>query len=484
MKYASQLITMSKGKSASAWDWYGKLGEIRYGVSRAARVGGYAELGVYKVSPSGEIGEQVTTGLAGEIADTLYSPYGGVRGLVERFLTLMAIPADSYLIESEDGDGYDFVSADELKFPDQTLMGNVQSGTGVNRITLPAQSGFGESPADERISPSKFIGRVWRPSSRFVDLPDSPMAALDTECELLHLLVLGIRAKLLSRLASNGIVYIPAEVNEVRSAAPSGEPGEFHNNKVLDDVIRAAVYSARNPNSPEAAIPIFMTGPGINAEQFRHFVLDQSLYETDMQLRAELRDTILVGLDVQPSQVKGSGETNHWGSWSDAEDELRIAVKPNLETMCWALTRLVLRKKMLEANRKPGEIEGLCVWYDLSRGSSHQNVAEDARQLSDRIMLSPGAAREASGFEERHAPTDIEYIRMVGIKAGDPYLATYGMPEQEKFDWEKIGSAKTGPNPDSPADDSTSQPGKGNPGSPDDSKSKTPARLRPVSGGN
>lgn len=484
MKYATQLISMSKGKSRTAWDWYSKLGQIRYAVSRSARVGGYAEIGVYKRTKSGEIGDQVTTGLAGEIAASFYSPYGGTRGLIERFLTLMAIPSDSYLIAADGGDGFDFVSADELKFPDATLAGNPNSGQAVTRITLPGGSGYGEGLDEERVSAANFIGRVWRPSSRFADLPDSPMGALDVECELLYLLTLGIRAKLMSRLASNGIVYIPSEVNEVRSAAPKGEPGEFHNNKVLDDVIRAAVYAARNPTSPEAAIPIFMSGPGINNDQFNHFILDQTLEETDMKLRAELRDSILTGLDIMPSNVKGSGATNHWGAWADSEDELRVAVRPNLETMCWALERLVLRKRMQDEGRKPGEIEGLTVWYDLSKAASHQNIAEDARQLADRLMVSPSAAREASGFEERHAPTDLEYIRQVGIATGDPYLATYGMSEAEKFDWTKIGSAKRGPNPDSQAPDSSSQPGKGNPGSPDNNKSKTPSRLRPVSGGN
>jgi len=106
--------------------------------------------------------------------------------------------------------------------------------------------------------------------------------------------------------------------------------------------------------------------------------------------------------------------------------------------------------------------------------------AGHARQLADRVMLSPKSTRNASGFEERDAPSDIEYIRMAGIAMGDPYLATYGMADAEKFDWEKIGGLKTGPNADSQAPDSTSQPGKGTPGSPADSKSHTPKRMRPA----
>lgn len=488
-KYAQVITSMSKARSRTAWDWYDRLGEIHYGVGRSAKVGGYGELGIYKLEKNGEIGAKVTTGLAGQIGETLYSPYGGSRGLIERFLTLMAIPADSYLIRSgteEQPDGYDFVSADELKVPDQTQINQgvgIKAGQQITRITLPAGGGWGTDGMEERVTAAQFIGRVWKPSPRFVDVPDSPMRALDTECEMLDLLTKGLRSKLLSRLASNGIFYVPSEVNEARSAAPVGEEGEFMQNKVLNELIRAAVYAARNPESAEAAIPIFMSGPGIHAEQFRHIIMDQELYKTDMLLREELIGRILVGLDVQPTQVSGAQETNHWGTWSASEDELRVSVKPNLETMCWALTRLILWKQMQDAGEKPGKISGLCVWYDLSRAQSHMNVAEDARQLQDRILLSPSATREASGFEERHAPNPIEYIRMCGVKMADPYLATYGMAEAEKFDWEKIGSAKTGPDPASQAPDSSVQPGKGNPGSPSDNKTSTPPRLRPVSGG-
>ena len=485
-RYASTVISASKGRSKTAWDWYEKLGEIHYGVSRSSKVGGYAEIGVYKLEKNGETGEQVTSGLPGEIASRFYSPYGGTRGLVERFLTLMKIPADSYLIECvNDGepDGYDFVSADELKMADPMALIAAPSGSPVMRITLPGKEGWnGETTAlEERISPANFVGRVWRPSARYVDLPDSPLQALDSLCEMLNLMTLGLRSKLLSRLASNGIMFVPSEINDVRTAAPIGQEGEFHQNKTLNELIKTGLYSAQNPTVPEASLPVFMTGPGIHGEQIRHIIMDQELYATDMQLRAEIIDRILTGLDVQPSQVKGSQEANHWSAWSASEDELRVSVMPDLDTMCWALTRLVLWKQMQDAGHRPGTIQKLVVSYDMSKAASHLNAAEDARQLADRIMLSPQATRTASGFEERHAPNPIEYIRAVGVAMSDPYLATFEMDEAERFDWEKIGSQKTGPDADSQAPDSTSQPGKGNPGSPADSKSKTPARLRPAS---
>lgn len=483
VKYAAAVLSQSKQKSKTSWDWYDRLGEIHYGISRSAKVGGYATLGVYKVEKNGEIGEQVTSGLAGEIGSMLYSPYGGTRGLIERFLTLMKVPADSYLIEARNGsdhDGYDFVSADELKMADPTSLLGVQSGDMLQRITMPQKTRWADTEMEERLTPAQFIGRVWRPSSRWVDLPDSPLTALDTTCEMLHLLTVGMRSKLLSRLASNGIMYIPSEINEARTAAPGGQANEFHNNKVLNEMIAAAVYAARNPSSPEAAVPIFMSGPGQHADQIRHIIMDPQVAEVDMKLRNELIDRILTGLDVQPSQVKGSQDSNHWSAWSASEDELRVSVKPDLETMCWALTRLVLWKKMQEAGQKPGAIARHVISFDLSKAQSHQNIAEDARQLADRLLISPSATRNASGFEERDAMTEDEYIRAVGVKMDVPRLALWGISKADGLPWDEITSTKKGPSADSPAPDTTVQPGKGNPGSPSDSKSNTPARLRPA----
>lgn len=481
MKYLRSVLPASQGGSAAAWGWHDKIGEIHYAVGRTARIGGYARLRVHKLEKDGSVGEPVTTGHAGEISDMLYSPYGGQRGLMERFLTLMKVPADAYLIQCPDAsggyDGIDFLSADEIKMEDPTAL---RSGDSLSRITLPANARFGETRLEERLASADFIGRVWRPSSRYVDLPDSPLKSLDTTCELLHLLTLGIRSTLMSRLLSNGIFYVPSEVNEARSSAPSGEKNEFHNNPVLNELIKAAVYASAHTGDAVAGLPVFMTGPGIHADQFKHIIMDQALAETDMKLRAELIDRILMGLDIQPSQVKGAADANHWGSWTATDDELKVSIRPDIETGCWALTRLFLWKQMQDAGAKPGTIMKHVVWYDLDDATSHMNISEDARQLVDRNLIGPAATRRMNGIKEKDAPTAIEYIRQLGIKMADPYLATFGMAEAEKFDWEKIGSVTTGPSADSNAAPAESAPGKGNPGSPANIKSDTPKRLRPA----
>ena len=197
---------------------------------------------------------------------------------------------------------------------------------------------------------------MWRPSARFVEVADSPMFALDTNCELLHLLTIGLRGKLLSRLSLNGILFVPSEMQEIQSTgAANATAGDKRTvtSRLTDRLITAATYNVLNYANAESAVPIVVSGPGVHGEALRWIMQDSQLYETDMRLRQELIDRILQGLDVTPSAVKGQGDQNHWGAWAAEDDERRVNIQPDLETMCWALTRMILHAEM-QAQREAG----------------------------------------------------------------------------------------------------------------------------------
>lgn len=490
-RYVRTVTAMTRHRSQRGWQWYREIGEIHYGISRNAKVAGYTTLRVVKRNPDGSPGEVIKGGVENEILQMLQSPYGGVRGFVERFFTLMKIPGDAYLIRcrDEEGDveGYDWLSADEIE---RATLG--ESGLGIdidpvfdpketfNRILVPNYEGNGQMltvPVQAR----DFVGRVWRPSGQFVALADSPMRALDASCEILHLLTTNIRAKLLSRFALNGIFFVPSEISNIRAGTPTGKANEqFHDNTVLDRLIAAATWAVQNHEQPEAAVPIFMTGPGQYADMIKHITYDRQIWEVDMKLRGELIDRILTGLDNSPSSVQGSQGSNHWSAWTASDEERRVNIQPDIETMCWALTRLVLWNEMQARGMKPGKITNAMIWYDMSQASAKTNLAEDSRQMRDRLLIADDAARRMSGISETDKPSDEEYVRMVGIKTDDPYLATFGLPIAKNIDWAKVGSKKTGPSADSPASESRVGPGVGDPGSPNDIKSDTPRRNRPA----
>lgn len=811
MAYLRSTVGWSKAKSRKPWQWYEGIGEVHYALSRGARIAGYTSLIPRKLDKLGRPGREIKRGEEAAIVRRLESPYGGVRALAERYFTLMKVPAESYLIRVREDDevvGWDFVSADELDVASldaaRDADGALREGTVLKRITMPKSSGI--EAMEQEIEARDFLGRIWRPSSRYVDMTDSSLLANETNCDLLDLLTKSLRAKLMNRLMSNGIWYIPSEINDVKTARTNTGTGELSDNKVIDRLLRSAVYQATNPGQPEAALPAFVSGPAQFAEALRHITPALEIYEVEMKLRQELIDRILMGLDVQPQDVRGVGDSNHWcmddqtqvftrrgfvgideitvgdealalnhetgltewwpvtdvyradvdaepmrrmvsrthasvttlhhrwptvgrsgarrwrtsqeltsddhivtgaphadlpvvpkhgdalvelaawfwtegnvgstvsiaqshtanprkvdrlraalisafgvdgfteaiqrnessfggpitvfrlrksaadallsiapgkrvtdefidsltlaqlhlfidvscmgdghhwkfgerdiwqrdpealnayeracilagyavsrrpghdggttvralettavrpvkaaqqaastgvdgatdeiiqytgriwcptvaglhsflarrdgrvfytgnSAWAVSDDERRINVQPEIETMCWALTNMVLRHEMRERGLPDGRIAEAMLWYDLTAANVKTNLAEDARQAHDRGLIGDPGARLLTGVDEAHAPTDDEMIRWVGRQVRDPYLATFGLTMAKDIDWTMVGKGKSnGPTADSPADDSESGPGSDS-GSPNKNDSDTPRRLRPA----
>lgn len=492
------VTTLTRGRSARPFQWYNSIGEVHYGVDRNAKVAGYARLFACTRNPDGTPGDEITGGQEADYVASLSSPFGGQRAFVERFFRLMKIPGDSYLIRCREGDeiiGHDWLSAEEIQ----------RNGTGDGGIGGSSEQAFKASDTIDRllvppgtaadglkvpIRVEDFIGRVWRPAGQYVGLADSPMMALDSICEQLYLLTIGLRGKLLSRLALNGIMFVPSGITQIRGGQPDGKANEtFHQNRVLNDLITACTWAVRNQESPESAIPIFMTGDGQYADQIKWITADRDIMEGDMKLRAELLDRILMGLDNTPSGVKGSSENNHWDSWHSNDEERRINVQPDIEMMCFALTRLGLWKTMQDRKLPSGRILNKMVWFDLSAAATKTNLAEDVRQARDRILVGDKAVRRYSGIPESDAPSDEEKVQMIGFKEGNPYLATFGLPisgrKEKTLDWdmvERFSTKKSGPGGDNPGGDSPVGPGVGDPGSPNpsDRKNNGPKRSKPA----
>jgi hypothetical protein len=312
-----------------------------------------------------------------------------------------------------------------------------------------------------------------------VDEADSAMLANSTNLEVLNLLTKGLKGKLTNRLMSNGIWFVPSEINTIKTAVPT-TGDKLANNTVANKLLEAGLFAVNNPEDPAAALPAFVVGPAQYADALRHITSDLGVHQIEMELRRELIDRVLMGLDVQPQDVKGVGDSNHWSAWAVSDDERRVNVQPEIETMCWALTEMILRAELIEAGMPAGRVSSCCLWYDLTAANVKTNLAEDGRQAGDRGWISAEAGRRTSGFDETDAPTDDEYIRWVGRQVKDPYLSTFGLDGAKKIDWDKVGAGGSpGPQSDSPADEPESGPGSSS-GSPNDDERDTPRRLRPA----
>lgn len=488
--YLDALIANQSGDASLAWANYRRVGEVRYAIQRSARIAGSARLVAARVNEKGQILQTKDSGVEAEIVSMITSRFGGVRGLIERYYTLMNVPGQSFLTrvrENRDGsgnpDGYWFLSASEIAREGDTERNATQARpiTWTMKRAASNRAGNGKSTFTRFIQPEDFFGRVWAPDHEFVEDVNSPMEAINPMCEQLHTLNETLAGRLRQRFALAGILLIPNEIND---AAISGDSkprdGLYSSDKVMNYLIHVMTTNVVNHAKGLASIPILLKGPAAVLDKVRHMVMDVKIFEEDLKHRAVLIESIFTALNQQKQAVTGGEDTNHWGMWAVADEERRITVAPDLDAMCHALTRLVLWPELQERGRKTGAIRPWRVWYDLSAAQVRSNQGEDARQGFDRMAVSGQWLRDLMGATEEDAPTGPEYVRQLGVLIKNPILACYGL-EGVDVDWDRAAAwgKSPGPTADSPGDEPEAGPGVGDPGSPDDRDTDTPRTEEP-----
>lgn len=481
--YLDTAIRISRFSARDSWYHYESIGEVHYGVDRTAAVAGYGRLFAQRVNSRGEATDSKDEGVLADIVAGIYSPFGGTRALLERADTLMRVPGEGYLIRVREGDmvdGYWILSPDEIQAAD-LLDGKPIPGQPIKWMTATTTGTSGDTNEFIReVQPEDFLGRIWNPSKRYVDMVNSPMAALRGECEELITLTDSIMGRLRSRFALAGLLLVPSQINEVNIAGP--QPGNEHQNKVLNFLIAMMTRNVMNHDQAWAHIPGILMGPAEYLAEVRHLVLDTAIDERDIKLRAELIGRILTGLDIQKAQAESNENSNHWNSWTNSEDERRIAVQPKLEALCWTFTRAILHKELKEREWKAGKITPWRVWFDLSEASTQINQAENFRLAWELGHVGDDAARRSIGAVKTDAPTPEEKIRWAGWVTKDPYLLTFGIDGKDgiAIQWDKVGASQKQPGPTAKGGEGGKvSPGSAPAGSPSRRDSDTPKAKEP-----
>lgn len=484
---------------AEAWRWYDAIGEVHFGISAGAREASRATLKVVRwQDPDTPVDFDDETGGVPIQAflDAVQSPNGGQCQIINAYYANRKVAGDGYLFGYPDPDDpeylwFDFLSPDELDVD--------QPNAKIRRKRAPVMNNQ-QIEEDTYSFPDVILSRIWTPHPRFTAVADSGLKALHTVCEELDILTRSLKAKITSRLATAGFLLIPSSIaNSQPIPPPSAEQAKFSENPFINWVVNQMTQAILDPSSAAAAVPFVLTVPD-NAVDLVKWVREEAqTFETDIKQRAELISRILHGLDLRPEQIKGFGESNHWSAWSSQDVHVKVDVAPDIEALCWALTkdylwhqiRAAVNAKELDSriNWTEEEIRRWTVWYDLDNLTVRPNKADSYLNLADRAVISRSALREATGATDKDEPDEEEYVRMLGVKGLSPadiYAATQGMNIQEKIDWDKLmelnqkaAAAPPGPTPDgSKPNEAPSGPGKSAPG-PKPSDSSKPKTQQP-----
>lgn len=480
--WVTSITKTGTAKARSAWQWYDKIGEVHFAISRSARLAGHVTFEARKRVGKDLVDVDDQKVLA--LVDEIYSPYGGVRGLCSRFYTQRKVAASSHLVRMRDDDGdpdgWDFLSDSELD------VSELETSTPKLYRKTARRSGSAAGVDIHRVEirVDDYVGRVWEPHAQYIDEADSALVALADLCEQLHLLTATVKSKLKSRLATAGLLYLPSEIHfEVKGDGATKSDVIYDDDPLVNRLMNIMVRNMEQSGDAAAIVPIMLRGPGDQAEKVKWISLDREIFTIDMQLRQELIGRILTGLDSNQEAVKGVGESsNHWSAWAISDEERRVSIAPDMSTLAWALTRMVFQPLLADAGI--ADASSYVLIPNFAGLATKANLTNDMNEAWDRGLVSDDSVLATIPLDAAGRSSKAEKIRAIGRRMNNPYMALCGIayPESD-FDMEKAVASQEKPGPgESVVRDgkSTAGPGVGQPGSPSSSRSNTPKNKRPA----
>lgn len=407
--------------------------------------------------------------MAEEQLAALEGETGDIGEILFRYGVNMSVAGDGWLVGVDDlgGTNWEFLSVKEITFK------NDGPGEGGRTIAMRNPTGMDDGTGGIELPAGAMLRRFWRPHAEYSYRADAAMESLLDDCERLMKLNDSINSRLINRLAQSGILYLPSELGattsiQVTEPVGDGEPSD----PLIRQLIAYFTAAVTDRSGATGAIPIIIKGPAAVAEALKHITLDRAIDEVELKLREETRQTIARGLDLPPEVQTGLQDASHWTSWSVMDSSYRNHLQPAADRFASGLTRVYIRPSLPVSE---AEARRVAVVMDGSRVISRPNEAEDGRQLHDRLTISDTALRRRSGVSEEDEPDEEEYVRQLGRKTNNPFLATFGLDVHEKVDWDevaKVGSSEGAPGVGSipngrrPADssDPAGAPGEGDAG--------------------
>lgn len=235
--------------------------------------------------------------------------------------------------------------------------------------------------------------RIWQPHPGDARRADSPSRSSMTTMRQLAAYDQHISTQLISRLAGNGLLLLPDEIDF--PADPEGDPAATTADGIIKKLWEAASAAIADRTSPAAHVPLVMTMPGeliTNARWITFWSeLDNSV--TDMREAAVRR--LARSLDIPEDVLVGTQEANHWNAYFSDEIGIKVHIEPRLGLMAHGLTTHYLRPALTGTEV---DVENFFVVADTSPIRARPNRSAEALELNDRGLLKASVTLAESGF--------------------------------------------------------------------------------------
>lgn len=422
------------------WSFYESLGEFNYGVEWFGETLSRVRLTAAKVTPGGDEPEIINTGPVSDLVSRFMGGVDGHAQLLRSLAVQLSVAGDAYFVGREVTDAD--ITYGILMDAEPDVSGHIWTVHPVNTIRRNRrgissflkrgrQDHSWEMQVDEGvwvpISHESLVMRIWDRNERYPWRAMSPAKAALPIMREIDMYNRHIIASLVSRIAMNGMLFIPDEV-----VLPSSPQYENASDPFIAEMLDIMMTAIKNPGSAAAAAPMPIRIPSEYIDKFKHLTFATALDGTVFQSRADAIRRLATTLNLPAEVITGMGDVNHWSAWQLSEDAIKIHVAPKVELITRALTLGYLHPMLRAMGEDTRDADGsrYIIWYDVSELTQRPDRSGSAITLRDMMIISDAAARRETGFDEADAPTDDELEKMILMKlAINPQLAAQALKE-------------------------------------------------------
>lgn len=348
---------------------------------------------------------------------------GGETEFMRSWAHHLGVPGVGYLLVKDTplGRVYDVKSADVIRRTGRVVP-NRRTPDGRPLDIFEIRTGPQEW---EELDPhNSFVARIYDRDLRLDYLPTSMTKGSLTTLREIDLINRSIIATMLSRVAFNGILFIPQEVTFPVNERFKSAPDPF-----IAELIEYASRGIKDPGSPGAAIPFPLRVPAAHIPNFVHMILSTGIDAKVTELRTAAITRLSEQLPAPPEAMSGISDMNHWNAATQTEENVKLYFAPPTELLCGGLTEQWLHPMLLaEGQELTDKGDPIVVWYDASDLTKDPDNSENATEGVNKGRIKEESWRTTAGFSEDDAPND-EERRLIFLRN----LAAEGKPISDAY---------------------------------------------------
>lgn len=376
----------TRGWQREIWGYLENVGELRYACSWAGSAISRTRLYMAEVGDDGDIAGETKNRKARAIAaKTLGGPATRRESLRTLGFNLFGV-GDAYIVAmgatDTEPESWAAVSIDAVKRKSGDIVAELERG---DRVLKPGRD---------------ILTRAWTPHPRKPRQADSPVRSARVVLRELQILTQFVFAQGESRIASAGILWVPAGM--------SAGDGETTAEDLTRKLVEVAAESLAGKGTASSTVPIVVEVPLEALGKIQYSSLASELSKQAMELRKEAVRRFATGVDMPIEVLTGMSDASHWSSWWIDESSVKIHIEPLLTRICEALQFGFVGPALKAVGLDPQKYR---IWFDTSPLTVRPQRLKETLELYAQGIVSKAAVLAAGAYLASDAPSDEEDIR-------------------------------------------------------------------------